>query len=149
MYWLQRACALYVPRIKKNLLSVSTFAKIGLIVKFVDDRCIVHDLSSGDTIIASGLLCRGLYKLHTYGKCVEDSACVIVDSHAISDAKLWHARFGHLNFASLLRLQKFEMMSSLPKLEAPSKHVCEGYILGKMQRSSFPKDGLVRVACKL
>ena len=52
--------ALYVPGIKKNLLSVSAFAKIGLIVKFVDDRCTVHDLSSGDTIIASGLLCRGL-----------------------------------------------------------------------------------------
>ena len=76
--------ALYVPGIKKNLLAVSAFAKIGLIVKFVDERCTVHDLSSGDTIIASGLLCRGLYKLHTYGKCVEDSACVIVDSQAIS-----------------------------------------------------------------
>ena len=126
-----------MPGIKKNLLSVSAFAKIGLIVKFVDDRCTVHDLSSGDTIIASGLLCRGLYKLHTYGKCVEDSACVIVDSQAISDAKLWHARFGHLNFASLLRLQKSEMVSSLPKLEAPSKHVCEGCILDKMQRDSF------------
>ena len=46
-----------MPGIKKNLLSVSAFPKIGLIVKFVDDRCIVHDLSSGDTIIASGLLC--------------------------------------------------------------------------------------------
>ena len=87
-----------------NLLSVSAFAKIGLIVKFVDDRCTVHDLSFDNTIIASGLLCRGLYKLHTYGKCVEESACVIVDSQAISDAKLWHASFGHLNFASLLRL---------------------------------------------
>ena len=48
---------LYVPGIKKNLLSVSALAKIGFIVKFVDDRCTVHDLSSGDTIVASGLLC--------------------------------------------------------------------------------------------
>ena len=35
--------ALYVPRIKKNLLSVSALVRDGL-VKFVDDRCIVHDL---------------------------------------------------------------------------------------------------------
>ena len=31
--------ALYVPGIKKNLLSVFALAKIGLVVKFVDDRC--------------------------------------------------------------------------------------------------------------
>ena len=96
--------ALYVLGIKKNLLSVSALAKIGLVVKFVDDRCTVHDLSYGDIIVAFGTLCRGLYKLTMYGKCVEDSACAVMDSQAISDAKLWHAHLGHLNFASLLRL---------------------------------------------
>lgn len=48
---------LYVLGIKKNLLSIFALAKIGLLVKFMDDRCIVHDLSYGDSIIASGLLC--------------------------------------------------------------------------------------------
>ena len=95
---------LYVPGIKKNLLSVFALAKIGLVVKFVDDRCEVHDLSHGDSIIASGSLCRGLYKLNTYGSSVKDVACAIVDSQAVVDAKLWHARLGHLNFASLLHL---------------------------------------------
>ncbi|MCO5570476.1 hypothetical protein L7F22_024198 [Adiantum nelumboides] len=58
--------ALYVPWIKKNLLSVSALARLGLVVKFVDDRCTVHDFSSGDEIVASGILCRGLYKLTLY-----------------------------------------------------------------------------------
>ena len=119
------------------MLLVFALAKIGLVVKFVDERCTVHDLSDGDHIIASSSLCCGLYKLNTYGSSVKDVACAIVDSQVVVDAKLWHARFGHLNFASLLRLQKSEMVSSLPKLETPSKHVCEGCILGKMQRSSF------------
>ena len=141
--------ALYVPGIKKNLLLVFAPAKIGLVVKFLDDRYTVHDLSYGDIIVAFGTLCRGLYKLTMYGKCVEDLACAVMDLQAILDAKLWHARFGHLNFASLLRLQKFEMVSSLPKLEAPIKHVCEGCTLGKMQRASFPKDGPVRAERKL
>ena len=140
---------LYVPGIKKNLLSVFALAKIGLVVKFVDDKCTVHDLSDGDSIIASGSLCRGLYKLNTYGSSVKDVACAVVDSQAVVDAKLWHLRFGHLNFASLLHLQKYEIVSSLPKLETPSKHVCEGCILGKMQCSSFPKDGQVRADRKL
>ena len=41
------------------------------------------------------------------------------------------------------------MVSSLPKLMAPSKHVCEGRILGKMQHSSFSKDGFVRANEKM
>ena len=48
---------LYVPGIKKNLLSVSALTRVGLVVKFVDDMCTVHDLSDGDTIVASGSLC--------------------------------------------------------------------------------------------
>ena len=55
-------------------------------------------------IIAFGSLCRGLYKLNTYGSSVKDVACAVVDSQGVVDAKLWHAHFGHLNLASLLRL---------------------------------------------
>ncbi|MCO5583731.1 hypothetical protein L7F22_037645 [Adiantum nelumboides] len=141
--------ALYVLGIKKNLLSVSALARLGFVVKFVDDRCNEHDLSFGDEIVASGILCHGLYKLTLYDKCGQNFANAVVDTKAISDAKLWHARFGHLNFASLLRLQKSDMVASLPPLEAPIKHVCEGCILGKMQRSKFPKDGSIRATCRL
>ena len=41
-------------------MSVSALARLGLIVKFVDDRCTIHDLTFGDTIIASGTLFCGL-----------------------------------------------------------------------------------------
>ena len=48
--------ALYVLGIKKNLLLVSALTRVGLVVKFVDDRCTIHDLSDGDTIVASGYI---------------------------------------------------------------------------------------------
>ena len=117
--------------------------------QFIDDRCTIHDLTSDDTIITSGTLFCGLYRLNMYEKCVEDLANAVFDEKAVSDAKLWHAHFGHLNFASLLHLQKSDMVASLPPLEAPLKHVCEGCILGKMQRSLFPKDGSIWATCKL
>ena len=41
-------------------MSVSALARLGFVVKFVDDRCTVHDLTYGDTIIASGMLFCGL-----------------------------------------------------------------------------------------
>ena len=94
--------ALYVPRIKKNLLSIFALTRVDLVIKFVDDRCTVHDLSDGDTIVASGSLCRGLYKLNSYEQDVKDVACTIFDMQAVLNAKLWHVHFGHQNFASLL-----------------------------------------------
>ena len=72
--------ALYVPRIKKNLLSVSTLAKIGLVVKFVDDICTAHDLSDGDVTIPCGSLCRGLYRLDSYEKWVNDATYFVLDA---------------------------------------------------------------------
>ena len=92
---------LYVLGIKKNLLSIFALAKIGFVVKFVDDRCTFHDLSNGDSIITFGLLCCGLCKLDSYVIYVENLSFAIVNSKAILDAKLWHAHFGHLNFPSL------------------------------------------------
>ena len=43
-----------------------------------------------------------------------------------------------------MRLQKSDMVSPPPKLEAPFKHACEGGSLGRMQRPSLPRDGSVR-----
>ncbi|MCO5612523.1 hypothetical protein L7F22_066791 [Adiantum nelumboides] len=80
--------ALYVLGIKKNLLSVSALARLGLVVKFVDDRCTVHDLSFGDEIVASGILCHGLHKLTLYDKCGQNFANAVVDTKPISDANL-------------------------------------------------------------
>ncbi|KAH7301428.1 hypothetical protein KP509_23G025900 [Ceratopteris richardii] len=96
--------ALFVSGIKKNLYSISILTKIGLVVKFVHDISTVHDLSNGDVIIASGILCSGLYKFIDYKKSMNDLAYEVHDSEAMSDAKLYHAFFGHLNFIGLLHL---------------------------------------------
>ena len=64
-----------MPGIERNLLSVSALARNGLVVKFVDDKCIVHDLRDGDNVVAFGSVCRGLYRLDTYEKCANEAAC--------------------------------------------------------------------------
>ena len=78
--------ALYVLRIKKEILLAPTLSRVGLVVKFVDDRCAFHELSSVETVVASSLLCCGLYKLYAYEKGVEDVACDFSDLQAVLDA---------------------------------------------------------------
>jgi len=138
---------LYVPGIKKNLLSVSSFAQRGLVVSFEDAKCVVRDRENDSVLVATGTLCRGLYRLDPYER---HSACVVSTStSAMQDAELWHARFGHVNYGSLMALQKLKMVDALPILETPPRHVCEGCILGKMHRQAFKKDGVVRAVRKL
>ncbi|MCO5611204.1 hypothetical protein L7F22_065454 [Adiantum nelumboides] len=139
---------LYVPGIKKNLLSVSSLAKNGLRIIFEDDRCIVRDRENGYSLITTGTLENGLFVLDRYEKQIQ--ACIAeTKTQAMQDAELWHFRFGHVGYGSLMTLQCHNMVHDLSLLEMPPRHVCEGCVLGKMHRFAFSQDGSVRATRKL
>ncbi|MCO5609397.1 hypothetical protein L7F22_063623 [Adiantum nelumboides] len=139
---------LYVPGIKKNLLSVSSLAKNGLRVIFEDDRCIVRDRENGYSLITTGTLENGLFVLDRYEKQIQ--ACIAeTKTQAMQDAELWHARFGRVGYGSLMTLQRHNMVHDLSLLEISPRHVCEGCVLGKMHRFAFSQDGSVRATRKL
>ncbi|MCO5574939.1 hypothetical protein L7F22_028734 [Adiantum nelumboides] len=134
--------------IKKNLLYVSSLAKNGLRVIFEDDRCIVRDRENGYSLITTGTLENGLFVLDRYEKQIQ--ACIAkTKTQAMQDAELWHARFGHVGYGSLMTLQRHNMVHDLSLLEMPPRHVCEGCVLGKMHRFAFSQDGSVRATRKL
>ncbi|MCO5603945.1 hypothetical protein L7F22_058102 [Adiantum nelumboides] len=139
---------LYVPGIKKNLLSVSSLAKNGLRVIFEDDKCIVRDQENGYSLITTGTLENELFVLDRYEKQIQ--ACIEeTKTQAMQDAELWHARFGHVGYGSLMTLQRHNMVHDLSLLEMLPRHVCEGCVLGKMHKFTFLQDGSVRGTRKL
>ncbi|MCO5575721.1 hypothetical protein L7F22_029524 [Adiantum nelumboides] len=156
--WIQGAKELYYQMkewpmfgftgIKKNLLSVSSLAKNGLRFIFEDDSCIVRDQENGYSLITTGTLENRLFVLDRYEKQIQ--ACIAeTKTQAMQDAELWHARFGHVGYGSLMTLQRHNMVHDLSLLEMPPRHVCEGCVLGKMHRFAFSQDGSVRVTQKL
>ncbi|KAM1171417.1 hypothetical protein ACFX2G_022142 [Malus domestica] len=56
---------------------------------------------------------------------------------------LWHFRFGHLNFGGLELLSKKEMVRGLLRISRPDQ-VCEGCLLGKQFRKSFPNESTTK-----
>ncbi|MCO5564150.1 hypothetical protein L7F22_017806 [Adiantum nelumboides] len=139
---------LYVPGIKKNMLSVSSLAKNGLWAIFEDDKCIVRDRENGYSLITTGTLENGLFVLDHYEKQIQ--ACIAkTKTQAMQDAELWHAKFGHVGYGSLMTLQRHNMVHDLSLLEMPPRHVCEGCVLGKIHRFAFSQDGSVRATRKL
>ncbi|MCO5549008.1 hypothetical protein L7F22_002474 [Adiantum nelumboides] len=95
-----------------------------------------------------GMLENGLFVLDRYEKQIQ--ACIAeTKTQAMQDAELWHARFGHVGYGSLMTLQRHNMVHDLSLLEMPPRHVCEGCVLGKMHRFAFSQDGSVRATQKL
>ncbi|KAH9751570.1 hypothetical protein KPL71_014344 [Citrus sinensis] len=55
----------------------------------------------------------------------------------------WHLRYGHLSFGGLELLSKKNMVKGLPYINQPDK-LCEGCLLGKQFRKSFPNESISR-----
>ena len=85
---------LYVPGLKKNLLSISNLYKKGSRISFIDGEVIMwpRGKSLEDASII-GTEEGGLYKLKGHLK-----ASLIHDT--TSPCELWHRRLGHINYKS-------------------------------------------------
>src|SRR5699024_6441365 len=74
-------------------------------------------------------------KFHNFGSSNLPSVFV---AHNDEVSKLWHERFGHLNYCSLQNLCKENMVTGLPMVSCRDG-VCSGCVLGKHHRDSFEK----------
>jgi transposase InsO family protein len=76
-----------------------------------------------------------LYKFDNFGSSSFSSVFV---AHSDDLRKLWHERFGHLNYHSLQQLCNQQMVTGLP-LVSCRDGVCVGCVLGKHHQDSFDK----------
>eukprot|EP00253_Pinus_taeda_P019602 PITA_19602 len=121
---------LYVPGIKKNLISVSMMADQDMHVEFFKTHCVIKDCR--DETVATGMRVGSMYRLDA--KSIPKQAMVAGESTA---EQLWHQRFGHLNLQDLMLLQKKGMVEGLPIFRNIQLN-CDGCALGKMHREQFP-----------
>lgn len=89
---------LYIPSMKKYLLSIRIITNRGYTIFFDAKKCIAVNPRKLDSIVVHGNKhpINGLYKLEI---------CVAVlnrnVNEAMKKAKLWHRKMGHVNFKSL------------------------------------------------
>ncbi len=122
---------------KNSLIYVSELISEGLKVEFDKDGYKVNNAHG--IVVAETQRKKNLYLLNVNVR--KDSANVAKSSN--EGAMLWHQKIGHLNIVSLTKLEK--MVDGMNLKEVPLHHVCEVYIKGKHQRTSFPKDEVTRV----
>ncbi|GKA69082.1 retrovirus-related pol polyprotein from transposon TNT 1-94 [Tanacetum coccineum] len=121
---------LYVPEIRKNLVSGWLLNKFGFRLVFESDKFV---LSKNQVYVGKGYAMNGMFKLNVM---VVKNEINKMNSSAylIESSNVWHARLGHVNFNSLRRLIKF---NSIPNCHIDSKYNCETCVEAKLTRTSF------------
>ena len=138
---------LYVPDIRKNLVSGSLLNKHGFRLVFESD---VVTLSKKGMFVGKGYVMDGMFKLNVMvvkakNDVAKNDVMVANTKNASMNEKksfvyllespnLWHGRLGHVNFDTIRRLIN---MNCIPKFKIDSNKKCETCIEAKMTRTSF------------
>lgn len=127
---------LYLPDLKKNLLSVRAMTKLEASVEFKGNQC---RISRNGKLLAVGEMQGKLYML----KIVSDEHINIAKDEI--DIHLWHNRFGHLGMDNVEKLMKDKMVEGMKcSTKVGRKSVCEPCIMGKQHRVPYSKGSATR-----
>ena len=133
---------LYVPNVRRNLISATYLRKHGYCVILKDNVVI----KKGKMFICSGNIVDGLYiltpdKHELYNSELNNDSHVKSlkrKFHSTSDAYLWHLRLGHINSNRIQRLIKDGL---LEPMDFDEFTVCESCLKGKMTKRPFNAKG--------
>ena len=137
---------LYVPKLQEKLLSITDMTERGCSVTFEGKTCTLT--MKGKTFLF-GRRHGKLWRLNNCEReeCFFSAADGFCSNNVSLD--LWHQRYGHLSYGNLDILNRKNMVKGLGGLDSknPPTETCEGCIMGKHNRSPFPKKSS-RVATK-
>ena len=122
---------IYVPGLKKNLLSILALDKKRYIVAFIDGQVLMW--SKGKTLeddVVIGEEGGGLYKLkgHLETTLFHETTC---------SSELWYRRLAHINYKALPYVSK--VVTVLQDLNIEQEGTCKGCAHGKNIKNPFPK----------
>jgi hypothetical protein len=121
---------LYVLRMKKNLIYVSTFEGRGYVVSFMDGRVYIRPKDSKTTKVI-GVGREKLYRIHFEpARSLMRNACDMVE--------LWHRRMAHLHHGALKLLKA--ILIGLLDFSTDHHEGCKGFSMWKYTKTTFPNS---------
>jgi hypothetical protein len=126
---------LFVPGMKKNLISVSTLQDRGFEVSFRGTEVLIYPQGcSIDSRQVIGVREGDLYRL-----LYQPLLALVASSDSNGQlCELWHRRMAHLHHGALGGLR--EVVTGVPQISIEHQNVCRGCALGKFTKASFPSS---------
>ncbi|KAK9681844.1 hypothetical protein RND81_10G031300 [Saponaria officinalis] len=116
---------LYVPSLRRNLVSGALLNKGGMKLVFEADKVV---MSRNEDFVGKGYLSVGLFILNT------DSVLnnnISTSSYIAESIDIWHGRLGHVNVDSI---KKLRTMNLIPSLTSKEFSKCASYVEAKFTK---------------
>jgi hypothetical protein len=125
----------YVPSFKKNLLSLVLIRQGGHQIIMEDGLIKINSVKNNFKTMMNGYEDGKLLRIQGTIIPRNQDLATSVDLSS-SSLRLWHYRFGHLNFEILSKLKSEEMVKGFPTFKKEIAK-CEACIIGKQKRDPF------------
>lgn len=112
---------LYVPTMRRNLVSGALLNKAGLKIVFEADKVV---MTRGGEFVGKGYLSGGLFILNVASSVSAINKTVCGSAYIAESLNLWHGRLGHVNVASIKRLRTLELIPNLSSTEFSKCPIC-------------------------
>jgi hypothetical protein len=94
---------------------------------FTPNSMDIYDMQTNSRVVIGEVNHQS--RLYTFFEFIEPGSALLL-THVDESSRIWHERFGHLNFRYMQQLSKQILVDGLPDIHF-SKGVCEGCVLGK------------------
>ncbi|GJW47180.1 putative ribonuclease H-like domain-containing protein [Tanacetum coccineum] len=129
----------FVKELKYNLFSVSQICDNKNSVLFTDSECLV--LGKEFKVDDSHVLLRtprqyNMYSINLNNIVPHKNLTCLIAKASVDESMMWHKRLGHLNFKTMNKLVRNNLVRGLPSKSFENDHTCVACLKGKQHKAS-------------
>nr|GEW21707.1 hypothetical protein [Tanacetum cinerariifolium] len=130
----------FVKELKYNLFSVSQICDNKNSVLFTDSKCIVlgkyFKLKDDTNVLLRTPRQHNMYSINLNNIVLYKNLTCLVAKASVDESMLWHKRLGHLNFKTMNKLVRHNLVKGLPSKCFENDHTCVACLKGKHHKAS-------------
>nr|GEU79785.1 putative ribonuclease H-like domain-containing protein [Tanacetum cinerariifolium] len=130
----------FVKELKYNLFSVSQICDNKNSVLFTDSECLVlgkyFKLNDDTNVLLRTPTQHNMYSIDLNNILPHKNLTCLVAKALVDESMLWHRRLGHLNFKTMNKLVRNNLVKGLPSKCFENDHTCVACLKGKQHKAS-------------
>nr|GEW23481.1 hypothetical protein [Tanacetum cinerariifolium] len=130
----------FVKDLKYNLFSVSQIYDNKNSVLFTDSECIVlgrdFKLKADTNVLLRTPRQHNMYYIDLNNNVPHKDQTSLVTKASADESMLWHRKLGHLNFKTMNKLVRHNLVKCLPSKSFENDHTCVACLKGKQHKAS-------------
>nr|GEV69330.1 putative ribonuclease H-like domain-containing protein [Tanacetum cinerariifolium] len=131
----------FVKDLNYNLFSVSQICDNKNSVLFTDSECIVlgrdFKLKDDTNVLLRTPRQHNMYSIELNNIVPHKDLTCLVAKASADESMLWHRRLGHLNFKTMNKLVRHNLVKGLPSKCFENNHTCVACLKGKQHKASW------------